>query len=524
MTTIIKKKSSRIITNRRFFSTIAFVICFCFTSFGQTKINYKCAFSQMRPSLPDQIIMTGNVLFTHEGMQMHCDSAIFNEKENWFNAFGHIHIEQGDTLHVWGDELYYVGASKIAEMFSSPGKLVTMKDRKTVLKTTYLVLEREPKTVSYTRWADINDDKSTLRSRFGVYHLDSKDIDFLTNVVIHSDSSSVFSDSLTYNTKTNLSTFHGPTNIITKDSTFIYTEEGYYNTKTEESRSFKQSQMLNKDRLLQADTLTYNSVTKIGEGFHNIYMEDTLQKVVATGHRAYINNNDTSAYTFLTNMAQIRQVDKEDTLYLHSDTIWINHDTAMNVKSALAFSHTKFFRPDFQGAADTIFYLMEDSTVTMIGRPILFNDDNQLTADTIVLSIGKHSIYSALMYPNPFVAQNADTLTQGRYNQVSGRRMKGFFDKHNNLYLVEVHGNAQSIYYLWDEKKNKPKDLMGLNVGQGSEMRIYVEKKKIKKITTITNPVFFAADEERVSKDEKFLKGFQWRDTERPKTKEDIFI
>ena len=65
---------------------------------------------------------------------------------------------------------------------------------------------------------------------------------------------------------------------------------------------------------------------------------------------------------------------------------------------------------------------------------------------------------------------------------------------------------------------------MGLNVGQGSDMRIYVENKKIKKITTITNPVFFADDEQRVSKDEKFLKGFEWRDKERPKTKEDVFI
>lgn len=193
------------------------------------------------------------------------------------------------------------------------------------------------------------------------------------------------------------------------------------------------------------------------------------------------------------------------------------------LKTQEAFSHCKFFRPDIQGAADTIFYLMEDSTVTMTGRPILFAQESQITADTIIMHIGKNSIYTVDIFPNAFVAQNADTLCEGRYNQVAGRTMKGFFDK-NHLYLVEVHGNAASIYYLWDEKKDKPKELLGINAGSGSDMRVYIKNRKIKKITTITNPVFFADDEDKVSHDEKFMKGFSWRDKERAKTKEDIFI
>ena len=51
-------------------------------------------------------------------------------------------------------------------------------------------------------------------------------------------------------------------------------------------------------------------------------------------------------------------------------------------------------------------------------------------------------------------SQDADSLSEERYNQIYGKKMKAFFNK-NKLYLVEVYGNAQSIYYIWEEEKNK---------------------------------------------------------------------
>lgn len=229
--------------------------------FSQKKINYKANWSETRPSYPDEIIMVEKVEFEHEGMKMYCDSAVFNEKGNHFNAFGNIHIVQHDSLHIWGDELYYEGISKIAEMY---GEKVIMKDNNITLNTTYLILERVPNTVSYTQWADIYDNQSTLRSKQATYYMSDKEIRFAKDVEIKSEKTNIFSDTMTYNTNSDIATFYGPTNIITSDSTFIYTELGWYSTKTEESQSYLQSQMINKERLLQADTLLYNPNTKIG--------------------------------------------------------------------------------------------------------------------------------------------------------------------------------------------------------------------------------------------------------------------
>lgn len=488
--------------------------------FSQKKINYKANWSETRPSYPDEIIMVQEVEFEHQGMKMYCDSAIFNEKENRFSAYGNIHIIQQDTFHIWGDELYYEGVSRIAEMF---GDNVIMKDNNITLNTTYLILERVPNTLSYTQWADIYDNQSTLRSRQATYYMNEKEIKFHKNVVINSERTNVYSDTMTYNTKTDIATFFGPTNIITSDSTFIYTELGWYSTKTEESVSYMQSQMTKKERLLQADTLLYNPNTKIGEGINNVFFEDTVQKAILTGQRAYINNKDSNSYTYLTIQPLLRQVNEDDTLYLHADTLWVNHDTAMNVKEIYAYNDSKFFRTDIQGASDNMIFQMKDSLLNMLGRPIIWSEESQITGDTIIMNIGKKYIYSVDIFPKAFVIQDADSLSENRYNQMYGKRMKAFFTK-NKLYLVEVYGNAQSIYYIWEEIKNQPDELLGINVGTGSQMKIYISKNKINRITTLSNPIFFTDDEDKLSSEEKQLKGFEWRINERPISPMDVFI
>ncbi|MDD2530785.1 MAG: OstA-like protein [Bacteroidales bacterium] len=502
---------------------IIFLCLIIFTPnvFSQKKINYKASWSETDPSYPDEIFMFENVEFEHEGMKMYCDSAVFNEKENHFRAFRNIHIIQNDSLHVWGDEMYYDGTSKIAEMF---GERVVMQDNQITLITTYLILERIPNTVSYTRWADIYDNQSTLRSRQATYDMTTKDIHFVRNVEITSEKTKVYSDTMVYNTNTDIATFHGPTNIITSDSTYIYTELGWYNTKTEESMSYKQSQMLKEERILQADTLFYNSLTKIGEGIRNVYFEDSIKHVILTSHKAFFDNSvDSNTYTFLTQQALMRQINDSDTLFLHADTLWINHDTSMNVKEVFAYFDAKLFREDIQGAADRIYFNMNDSLLYMLGRPIIWSEESQITADTIIMNIGEKYIYSVDIFPKAFMVQDADTLSDKRYNQIYGKRMKAFFKK-NRLYLVEVYGNAQSIYYIWEEEKNKSPKLMGINIGSGSEMKIYISKNKINKITTITNPVFYTDDEDNVKEEEKVLKGFEWRINERPLKPLDIFI
>ena len=56
----------------------------------------------------------GNVIFKQDEAIMHCDSAYFYTEENYVNAYHNIHIVQGDTLHLYGDYLKYLGNQKLA--------------------------------------------------------------------------------------------------------------------------------------------------------------------------------------------------------------------------------------------------------------------------------------------------------------------------------------------------------------------------------------------------------------------------
>lgn len=80
----------------------------------------RLSFNQARDS--DVQILVGNVVFRKGDMFMYCDSARFNEVTSSLDAFNNVHMEQGDTLFVYGDELYYSGSDELAELRAYPGK------------------------------------------------------------------------------------------------------------------------------------------------------------------------------------------------------------------------------------------------------------------------------------------------------------------------------------------------------------------------------------------------------------------
>ena len=59
-------------------------------------------------------ILVGNVRFSHEGVLMSCDSALYYEATNSFDAFSNVRMNQGDTLHLNSEVLYYNGLDRLA--------------------------------------------------------------------------------------------------------------------------------------------------------------------------------------------------------------------------------------------------------------------------------------------------------------------------------------------------------------------------------------------------------------------------
>lgn len=500
-----------------FFLVILFLIT---ANIYSQKIEYRSDKGVIKPGSPNDITLLGNVVFKHKGLVMYCDSAVYNKQDNYFYAFSRVNIYDNDTVHLTGDNLHYDGNTRIAEI---SGDKVILEDGKVTLQTTYLVLDREDNTARYITGADIWDEKNTLTSKEGIYFIDDKIFNFLYNVEVTTPKATINSDSLIYNANTEKATFIGKTDIVTNDSTKINTTQGTYNTKTDEVYSDKNAKIYTKDQYITADTIYYNKKEKNGYAYGGVYMKDTTNDMEVFCDKATLTTIDTLSSSILTGHLLCKQIDKTDTLYFHSDTVKINMDTTFDAKDMYAYYHCKFFRSDIQGAAEMIYYNIKDSVLTMTKKPILWAEDSQMTSDTIVMLTQKKGVKEMFMYPNSLIVQNSDTLTQEYFNQVFGKHLHAFFTD-NKVTYAEIVGNSESIYYVWDEKKGKKKELIGLNIGKSRKINLYFNKGKIKKMSAIDNPDYYIDDEKKINEGDKHLKGFIWQEKEKPKTKEDIFI
>ncbi|MEE1094158.1 MAG: OstA-like protein [Bacteroidales bacterium] len=495
------------------------LIFFACSVSAQKKIDYKSDWGERLPSFPNQLILKSNVVFVHEGMTMDCDSAVFHTEENFIEAFGLIHISQ-DTIHLYGDRVYYDGNTKVAEIF---GDTVILHDDKVTLQTDYMVWERDYETVRYTNAADIWDEESTLYSLTGTYYTATKQFEFSDNVIITSPDADIESDSLFYDSSTDWAYFYAPTTITTSDSAIIKTERGEFNIKTNQSILYRNNNIKQKAQTLIADSIDYNTETQCGKAFGNIFIQDTANSVQAYGNYLETDRKDSLKYAFLVGEVLLQQIEESDTLHMHSDTLWVNFDSTDNAEQMLAYNHVKVFRTDMQAACEYADYRINDSIVYLLERPVLWQNESQFTADTIRIRVDKKGVKQMFLYPNPFIVQNSDTLTQKYFNQISGKYLSATFSK-NKISYAQIDGNINLIYHLWEEEKGKEKRHTGINIGTCATLKIYFEKGKPKKMTAVQNPDFYLDDEQRINEQDKTLKGFILLEEHRPKSPQDIFI
>ncbi len=487
-----------------------------FQAEAQKTVEYRSDWGLKHPSLPDIFILVGNVVFKHEGMLLYADSAHFNTVVNNFDAFQNIKINANDTLFIYGDVLHYDATTKIAQI---TGK-VTLVDDSTVLKTDHLQYDRNLSLSTYPNWGVTTDKGSRLFSKKGYYYNLEKTFYFKDSVRIESKESKIFSDTLRYCTKDHIAHFFGPTHIYNKEN-YIYTEWGWYNTELDISESTKNSYLKNKSQTLTADYINYDQKLKYGHASGNVVLVDSANNVILKGEKSITNNRRN--YSLMTDSATALLVDKNDTLFMHADTIFATHDSTQNFKEVKAYHHMKFYRTDIQGMADSVYYSVQDSLMNMYVNPLIWTGESQLSADTINLLMGSEGLKKAFLESNAFVISLTDTTQKTQYDQVKGRRMIGYVEKGKDLTRVYVEGNAESVYFIREEKEDKTQELIGVNVGLGSDMDIYLEDKKPVRINTLKNPEMTTYPEEQLPMDKRYLKDFKWHSEERPLNKFDIY-
>ena len=458
--------------------------------------------------MADAQVLNGDVCFRHDSSYMYCDSAYFFEKTNSLEAFSNVRMEQGDTLFVYGDYLFYDGNAQIAYLRNN----VRMENRQVTLFTDSLNYERIANIGYYFDGGLIVDSLNELSSFYGQYSPATKLAIFNDSVRLENPNFTLYSDTLHYNTDTKLSTILGPS-VIVSDSGVIHSSLGWYNTIDNTAMLLDRSEITSGNKILIGDSIAYDRDAGFGEVFGSMSIEDTLQNVMLRGNYGYY--NEKTGYVFATDSASFLEYSQGDTLYLRADTLEMMtiDSTYREVK---AFYGVRFFRTDIQGVCDSMQFNSRDSILYMYNDPVIWNEQYQLYGDTILLYMNDSTIDHAHVKQFAFAIQELDTAY---YNQLKGNDLKAYFNG-QAVRQIDVEGNAESIFYPIENDGS----MVGLNATKSGYLTIWVKDNKLEKLKIWPSPVGSMTPIPDLKPSQKTLKDFMWFDYLRPLSKDDIFV
>ena len=455
--------------------------------------------------------LSGNVVLMHKGMTMFCDSAMLYEQSQTFDAFGHVKIVQGDTLTLTGDRLHYDGETLIAEMRFN----VIMTHRNQKLYTDSLYYDRLYNMGYYEEGGKLIDGKNQLTSDWGEYHTDTRQATFNYNVELINDRFKLITDTLHYDTQTKWAEVVGASNIYSNADT-LYTEHGFYNSDNEQVKLYKRSKAYGRNRIMEGDTVYYDTKTGVMEAFQNVSCLDEKNKNLLTGDYAWY--NELTGEAIATKNALARDFSQgKDTLYFHADTLHMysyNLETDSAYRVLHAYFHARAYREDVQAVADSMVFHSAQKKITLFRDPIAWSDQRQIVGEEINVYLNDSTIDSVYVDRQALMIEKLDST---HFNQVGAQQMRTYFVK-GEVSENRAVGNVMVVNYPLE----KDSTIIYQNYVETAEARMFMKDRKLKKIWAPASHGFFypigMAPAERTR-----LEGFAWFDYIRPISPDDVF-
>lgn len=464
---------------------------------------------QARPNVQ---VLVGSVKLRHDSMYMYCDSALIFEKTNSVEAFGNVRMEQGDTLFIYGDYLYYDGMAQLA-MLREHVRLI---NRNTELTTDSLNYDRVYNLGYYFDGGTLTDEENVLTSIWGEYSPATKLAVFNHEVELVNPQFVLTSDTLKYSTFTKVATILGPSDIVSKEN-HIYSERGIYDTQTDQAELLDRSVLTNGGRKLTGDSLFYDRRQGYGEAFDNVQMNDTVNRSMLTGDYCFYNELTQNALA--TRRAVAIDYSQGDSLFMHGDTlrlITFHLNTDSVYREMRAYHKVRAYRTDVQAVCDSLVYNSKDSCLTMYTDPILWQGAQQLIGEEIKVYMNDSTINWAHIINQALAVEQKDSI---HYNQVSGKEMMAYFDN-GEMRRVDVNGNVLVVFYPVEERDSS---LIGMDYTEGSFLRMLLKDRRMERGSFIGKATGTMYPLEQAPADKMKLPSFVWFDYIRPRNKEDIF-
>jgi len=488
---------------------------FSFSTYSQDKnkiIIHHADFSDRNQAeLPDATILRGNISAEHNGILLSCNKAYYFEKENYIKLLGDVRMNQGDTLFM---------DSKFAEYnalngFAYAEGNVVVRSPDSTLETDTLRFNRNEQLIYYNTPGTIINKGNVLKSKSGKYFLTEKKFQFFTAVTITTTQGTVVkSNHLDFYEAPEHAYVFGPSTITSKED-YIYTENGYYDVKNDIGKMVKNSYIWYDKRKIEGDSIYYNKGKEFASATNHVRITDTINKAKITGHYAELFKAKDSMY--VTKKALVSMLTEEkDSVYFHAKKIMLTGPEKNRI--IRGFKDARIFRDSMSGKADSIHWSEKLGLTQMIGQPVLWKDESQITGDVMHLlnNLITNQVDSLKVLNNAFIIEK-DTLGSG-YNQVKGVNLYGKF-KDSKLSELDLIKNAEMIYYAYNEKN----ELIGIDKGICSHINVMFDNGQIGSVTLFVSPSSELYPEDKLPENARLLKDFIWRGDEKINSLEEIF-
>ena len=466
----------------------------------------------------------------HEGALIESDKAYFYSKDNYFKAMGDVIFTQGDSLLMTCNTIEYDGKTKTAIAIGN----VDLKKSDMTLNTEKLNLDRVNNKAFYNTKGIVVDSASILTSQRGTYFMAENKYRFTSDVTILNPKYIVNSEQLDYFTKLNQAYLYGNSKI--KGETYtILCERGFYDMQREKGVFKENATLYYDDKIIKGDSIYFESERDYASASKNISIIDSLNNSIITGHYGEIFKLKDSA--IITQRAMAINIVDQDSLFIHADTLIA---TGPQDKRILrGYYDVRILKSDIRGRSDSLYLDQSIGLTKLLSRPltirqeqifteadrnganpVLWFGESQMSGDKIFLlsDLVTRKLDSLKIIGNIFIIEK-DTLSVDGYQQIKGGILNGAF-KEGRLDNIVITKNTEMVYYLYNDEDLQ---LIGIDKTTCSALQMNFTDGQIEDITFLVSPNGDVYPEEELPLNDRTLKGFIWRITERPETIEDLF-
>jgi lipopolysaccharide export system protein LptA len=562
--TIVKKKNDDFI---RYFKGNVKIFHDSTFFFADTAIMFK-----------KEITAWGNiVIIQHDTISIFSDSLYYNGDSLKAELDGKILLKNGEN-EVRTQHLKYDIHNKIAHYNTG----AELKQKSSILKSVNGIYFVNDDKIKFENYVSIKDSSFNLYADSLFFDTKNRIAYFSGPTIIKMDSSNIYCESGYYDIKNGNALFEKNMNykkntavarskqlfyidslsqyILAGDA--VYTDEELvatadtiiHNTKLNQSILIGRGKFKNKNQSAEGDKITYNhddesfisdsrstlrddAMTiiadysdyskKTGKGFAKgkVIFIDTSSNIRINSSEMYLERKRNYMLSYGDSISRLLMmfIEKNDTTFISSDTLIsmdiINEIDSLHsdtIKFLRAFNNVKIYNKDYQAISDSLVYFPGDSVYVLFNRPVLWSDSTQITGDTISIKIHKSGIDNIFSRKNAFITN----YIQGElFNQIKGIKIISFFEN-DSLKTMDVNGNAEVVYHMQDDEGA----LTGTINTICSKIIFNFKQNKIKDIKFFGDPKSnFVPIQTEISNPQR-LKGFQWFDEKRPKTKDEILI